>query len=178
MAELATIARPYAEAIFNLANERNQLDDWSVMLNFLKLIVEDPLMVSVIANPQIDKNTLTQIWLAIGEGQLSETGNNLIKILVDNHRLLVIPQIAIQYETLKAQYQNYLEVEIMTPYPVTMPQQQTIETVLQQRLGKAAHIHITTDESLLGGWLVRAGDQVIDVSIKGRLQKLAAELRH
>ncbi|NJO17770.1 MAG: F0F1 ATP synthase subunit delta [Thioploca sp.] len=178
MAELATIARPYAEAIFDLAKERNHFDDWSVVLNFLRMIVEDPLMVSVIANPQVDKNTLTQIWLAICEGELSETGNNLVKILVENHRLLAIPQIAIQYETLKAQYQGYLEVEIMTPYPVTMPQQQAIETVLQQRLGKTAHIHITTDESLLGGWLVRAGDQIMDVSIKGRLQKLAAELRH
>lgn len=178
MAELATIARPYAEAIFDLAKETGHFDDWSVVLNFFKLIVEDPLMASIIANPQIDKQTLTQMWLAIGEGELSETGNNLLKTLVDNRRLLAIPQIATQYETLKAQYQNYLEVEIITPYPMTELQQQTIETVLQQRLGKAAHIQITLDESLLGGWLVRAGDQVIDVSVKGRLQKLAAELRY
>ncbi len=178
MAELATIARPYAEAIFELAKETDQFDNWTAALHFLKLVVEDPTMVSVITNPQVDKNTLTQIWLDIGGAELNEAGINLVKILVKNHRLLAIPQIASQYETLKAQYQGYLEVEIASPYPVTTQQQQSIETILQRRLGKSAHLQITTDESLLGGWLIRAGDQVIDLSVKGRLHKLAAELRY
>jgi F-type H+-transporting ATPase subunit delta len=97
---------------------------------------------------------------------------------VDNRRVPVVPQIALQYEQLKAQHQGYIKVEIASCYPVSTEQQQDLETVLQKRLGKAIDINITVDQSLLGGWLIRAGDQVIDLSVKGRLERLATELSH
>lgn len=177
MAELATLARPYAEAVFDLAVEANNFEVWSNNLNFLATVIKDPTMVAVIANPQVDKNTLARILLDVCKGQISDVGNNLLKILVDNNRLPVIPQLAIQYEQLKAQHQGYIKVEIASPYQVSIEQQQELETALQKRLGKAVDTSLTVDKSLLGGCLIRAGDQVIDASIKGRLQQLAAELR-
>jgi F-type H+-transporting ATPase subunit delta len=177
MAEFATLARPYAEAVFELAVETGNFDEWSNNLSFLSTVIEEPSMAKVIANPEIGKHTLTRILLDIGNDYFSTLGQNLVKMLIDNHRLPVTPQIALQYERLKAQHQGYLQVEIASAYPVEPEQQQEIETILQKRLGKAIDITTYIDKSLLGGWLIRTGDDVIDLSIKGHLQRLAFELR-
>jgi F-type H+-transporting ATPase subunit delta len=177
MAEFATLARPYAEAVFQLALEKGNFEDWSKNLNFLSTVINDPKIAKVIANPEVGKQTLTRILLDIGNDYLNELGQNLVRMLVDNHRLPVTPQIALQYEQLKAQHQGYLQVEIASAYPVEPKQQQEIETILKKRLGKAINITTYIDKSLLGGWLIRTGDNVIDLSIKGHLQRLAFELR-
>jgi F-type H+-transporting ATPase subunit delta len=179
MAEYATLARPYAEAIFELAKDTGTLDVWSDNLAYLTTIVTEPTMVAIIANPRVEKATLTKLMLDIG-GDLntSQELQNLIRLLIDNRRLSAVPRIAEQYEQLKAQHQGYLKVEITSSYPVSPDQQQHIETVLQKRLGKAVDINITIDQSLLGGWLIRAGDEVIDLTLKGRLDRLATGLRH
>lgn len=177
MTEFATLARPYAQAVFELAIKAGNFDEWSNNLNFLATVVEDPTMANVIANPEVGKNTLTRLLHDIGDGHLSEPGNNLVRLLVDNHRLPVIPQIAFQYEQLKAQHQGHVQVEIASAFPVESQQQQEIESILQKRLGKAVDITTRLDKTLLGGWLIRAGDEVIDLSIKGHIQRLAFELR-
>ncbi|MCK5524538.1 MAG: F0F1 ATP synthase subunit delta [Thiomargarita sp.] len=177
MAEFATLARPYANAVFDLAVEADNFDDWSNDLNFLTTVIEDTTMTAVIANPQVDKNTLTRLLLDVCEEPLSKLGVNLLKILLENKRLNTIPQIALQFEQLKAQHQGMRKVEITAPYPVEPQQQQEIETALKRRLGKTVDVDITLDKSLLGGCLIRTGDEVIDVSMKGHLQRLATELR-
>lgn len=177
MAELASLARPYAEAVFELAVEADTIDQWSANLNFLAAIAKEPVMAEVITNPQVDKTTLTNIWLDICEGQLSEAGNNLLKILIENRRLPTIPSLLAQYERLKAEHQGYITVEIASPYPLNDAQIENIKNVLQQRLGKTVEIDHTIDKTLIGGWLIRTGDQVIDMSIKGRIQQLTTELR-
>jgi len=177
MAEFATLARPYANAVFDLAVEADNFDDWSNDLNFLTTVIEDPIIDKVIVNPQVDKDTLTRLLFDICDDNLEREGKNFFKILLDNNRLQAIPQIAFQYEQLKAQHQGYLNVEIFTPYPVEPQQQQEIETALKRRLGKTVDVNMALDKSLLGGCLIRAGDDVIDVSMKGHLQRLATELR-
>jgi len=176
MAELATLARPYATAVFKLAVETDNFDQWSNNLNFLATVIADSTMVKVIANPKVDKQTLTSIILDICE--FDDMGGNLVKMLVENNRLVVIPEIVFQYELLKAQHLKYINIEIASPYPLEPSQQQEIEMVLQKRLGKAVNVKSIIDKSLLGGWLIRAGDEVIDISILGRLQQLTTELRH
>ena len=177
MAEIATLARPYAEAVFDLAVEANNFDEWSTNLNFLATIIEDSTMATVIANPKVKKETLTQILFDICDEQLNEQGQNLVKMLIDYHRLPAIPEIARQFEQLKAQQQGYLKVNIASAYPVESSQQQEIKGILQKRFGKNVDIQMGVDKSLLGGWLIRAGDEVIDVSIRGRFEQLATELR-
>ncbi len=177
MEELATLARPYANAVFDLAIEANNFETWSNHLNFLATLVEDPTMAEVIANPQVDKKTLIQILLNISESYLSNDAKNLLKIIVDNNRLPVIPSLVLQYEALRRQYQGYIKVDIASPYPLNPEQQEEIETALQKRFGKAVDISNRIDKSLLGGCLIRTANEVIDISIKGYLQQLTAELR-
>ncbi|MCK5719884.1 MAG: F0F1 ATP synthase subunit delta [Thiomargarita sp.] len=177
MAELATLARPYAGAVFDLAKTTNSLDTWSNNLKFLEIVVQDDQINNIIHNPKIDKNTISNLLLDICSEQLDQVGINLLKVLLENKRLAVIPQLVAQYELLKAHNQGFLKVEIAASYPVEQAQQETIKTILQKRLGKTIDINITLDESLLAGCLIHAGDDVIDLSVKGRLQQLATELR-
>ena len=177
MAELATLARPYAEAVFELAIDGNDFEPWSNTLNFLSTVIQDPIMESVITNPKVEKETLTHILLDICDEPLDEPGKNLVRMLVYYHRLPAIPQIALQYEQLKAQHEGYIKVDIASAYLVDSSQQQKIEEILKKRLGKNVDISMDVDKSLLGGWVIHAGDQVIDLSVRGRLEKLATELR-
>lgn len=172
MAEFATLARPYAQAIFGLAKASGEFDQWFADLNFLTTVVQDSTMKSVIANPRVDKAMVTRIILDICDTQVSNTAKNLVRLLMDNDKLRVLPQIATQYEKLQAEHQGYAKVEIISAYPVNPLQQAEIETALQRRLGKSVEINISIDASLMGGWLIRTGDQVIDLSVRGRLQQL------
>jgi F-type H+-transporting ATPase subunit delta len=176
MAEYATLARPYAEAVFELAKETNSFDTLSADLNYLTQLVEDATMAAIIANPKITKVVLKQVVLDICDGQISDMGKNLTQLLVDNRRLTVVSQIAVQYEELKAQHQGYIKVELVSAYEVTPEQKADLAVTLQRRLGKSIDVNVSLDTSLLGGWLVRAGDQVIDMSLKGRIKQLANEL--
>jgi F-type H+-transporting ATPase subunit delta len=178
MAELATLARPYAEAVFMLAKESGNFDRWSDMLGFLSQIIRRPEISSLFQNPRVHKETLVKLLLDIGAEQLDEAGQNLLKLLAANRKLTVISQIAQQYETLKAKHEGYIKVNLVSTYAVSKQQRQDLETLLQKRFGKRIEIDATIDRSLLGGWLIRAGDQVIDLSVRGRLQKLAGQLRN
>lgn len=177
MAEIATLARPYAKAVFELAVESDNFDEWSNNLKFLTKLIEDPTISAAIDNPELGKDTLTNILLEVSEDHLCDDAQGLVKILVDNRRLRAIPQIAFQYEQLKAKHQGYIRVDIVSAYSLSQPQEQEIEASLNKRLGKSVDINIIVDKSLLGGFLIRAGDDVIDVSAKGRLEQLASELR-
>ena len=177
MAEIATLARPYAKAVFELAIESDNFDEWLNNLQFLTKLIEDPTISAAIDNPELGKNKLISILLEVSEDHLSESAQSFVKILVDNQRLRAIPQIALQYEQLKAEHQGYIKVDIVSAYSLNQPQEQEIKARLNKRLGKSVDINFTVDKSLLGGFLIRAGDEVIDVSVKGRLEQLASELR-
>ncbi|MEK7989842.1 MAG: F0F1 ATP synthase subunit delta [Thiotrichaceae bacterium] len=176
MAELSTVARPYAEAIINLATENSALDKWSENLGFLSATTQDDAVVKMVANPSVNTKILTKILLDICESQ-DDGVKNLVKTLIDNQRLDVVPYIAVEYEKLKAEKQNKLKVELVSAYEVAPEQQQELQTALQKRFGKQIDINISIDAELIGGWMIRAGDDVIDASVKGRLQQLATELR-
>lgn len=178
MAEFATLARPYAEAVFEIAKEEKNFDTWSENLVFLTQVVKDPHLIQVIMNPRVSKEELRHVLLDICSEKISTgAGQNLIKMLLDNNRLNIVPQLAEQYEQLKAEHLGYVKVEIISTYSVKSHQRQTIETILKERLGKAVDINVSIDRNLIGGWLIRIGDRVIDLSIKGRLHQLATELR-
>lgn len=178
MSELATLARPYAEAIADLAKANKQFDQWSDDLVFLTTVVESPELSPWVRSPSLGGDTLVRLILDVCANRVSSAAQNLVRVLVDYQRLALLPHVAVQYEALKAQHQGYAKVEIVSAYPLTPEQQQDLEARLQKSLGKTIDIRMTTDSSLIGGCLVRAGDQVTDLSVKGRLQQLAAELRH
>ncbi len=176
MSGLQTLARPYAQAVLDLAKSANNFDVWSRNLSFLAAIAQDETVVSLASNPSTGKSILSEILLDICEEQVSKDGKNLLKLLIDNRRLMVLPELQTQYEYLRAQHQQYINVEITSAFTVVEEQQQEIELALKKRLGKAVNITTRIDTNLVGGWVIRAGDEVIDISLKGRLAQLAGKL--
>jgi F-type H+-transporting ATPase subunit delta len=177
MAELATLARPYAEAVFKLARQSGEFARWSEMLAFLDQVMHDPRFAEIVANPRVPKETLQAILQDIGDETLDQAGKNLLRLLVENRRLPVIPTLFKQYQALKAEHEGVIRVELVSTYAVKPSQKDEVAAALQQRFGKNVEVEVTIDRKLLGGWLIRAGDQVIDLSVRGRLQQLATELR-
>jgi F-type H+-transporting ATPase subunit delta len=176
MAEKSTIARPYAEAVFELASEQSQLQQWSDMLQFASAVVTNKDMHALIDNANITKEQLVEVLLAVSADHLTDEGNNLIKVLVENDRLNLLPEITAQFETLKAEAEKTIEAEVVSAFEVTEAQQKLLAEKLKARLGREVSLQCRVDESLLGGVVIKAGDLVIDGSTKGQIQKLSIQL--
>ncbi len=176
MSESATLARPYAEAVFKTAKETNSSAKWSEMLEFLSAVVKDSNMSATINNPRVGGERLLQLLLDISQEQLNKEGANFLTLLVENNRLLLLPAIAELYEEYKAEDEGYVDVEVSTAYALTKEEQKRFASSLEKKLNKKVHMNIEVDKSLIGGIRVRAGDKVIDGSIRGRLQQLTKRL--
>jgi F-type H+-transporting ATPase subunit delta len=176
MSELATLARPYAEAVFKRAKETKTAAKWSDTLEFLAAVVKHKEVAALIRNPKIDKPSLTRLMLDICQGQVDNEGENLLKLLVQNSRLLLLPFIKELYGQHRADNEGYVEVEVRTAYSLSKEEQKQLAKSLQKTLHKKPHIKMVVDETLIGGFLARAGDRVIDGSVRGRLQQLAKRL--
>ncbi|HKK16381.1 MAG TPA: F0F1 ATP synthase subunit delta [Gammaproteobacteria bacterium] len=168
-----TIARPYARAAFECAQEEGNLDQWSSMLNVLKLVVSDEDMQAVIVSPRIENQQLIDFVTEICGDNLDEHGRNFVAILVNADRLLLMPQISGLFEALKAEAEGVAGVEVISAYPLDTDQEEKIRQIMAKSLGKKIVISTSIDESLIGGAIIRSGDSVIDASIKGRLRQLS-----
>jgi F-type H+-transporting ATPase subunit delta len=174
--EKTTIARPYAEAVFDRAQETDTLDLWSDMLALLSAVVVSPEISGLIDNPKLSRARLKELLLEIGGGRLSEEGQNLVRVLVDNDRIALLAHIAALYERLKHERQGKLQVQVAAAYALNKAQEQALADALKERLGRDIEITAEKDASLIGGIVIRAGDLVIDGSVRGQLKKLANEL--
>jgi F-type H+-transporting ATPase subunit delta len=175
-ADLTTIARPYAEAVFRRADETAMLDQWSDMLELLAAIVIEPSMVGVVANPLFDPADLTNLMLDIGGDHLNEEGANLVKLLIRNGRLTLLPEISRLFDVLKAEKDRMLKVHVISAYALKPAQEKQLAEALKSKLGREVSITSEKDPNLIGGVHIRAGDMVIDGSVRGRLQQLANQL--
>lgn len=173
MQEKTTIARPYARAVFECAQEDGKLEKWSGMLQVLKLVVSDKDMQSVIANPRIENQQLIDTIIDICGDNLDEQGRNFVSVLVAADRLLLVPQISELFDDLKAEAEGIIGVEVISAYPLEDDQKEKIMEVMTKRLGKKIEISMRVDESLIGGAVIRSGDSVIDASLRGRLRQLS-----
>ncbi len=176
MSEIATLARPYAEAVFKRAKESDATAKWSEMLGFLSAVMQDKEIAAASGNPKISRQRLTALLLDICAGQVNDEGVNFVKLLVQNGRLSLVPHIAKLYEQYKADDEGYVDVDVLTAFSFSDEQQKQIAESLEKTLNKKVHINVAIDKSLIGGVLIRAGDRVIDGSIKGQLQQLAKRL--
>ena len=178
MAEKSTIARPYAQAAFELAQAEKALENWSRMLNLAALVAEDESMQSLIGNPNLARERLVQLFLDVGGENLNAQGQNFIRVLGENSRLALLPEIVVLYEALRAEAEGAIEAEVISAYPLNEAQQKVLVDMLKKHFGKAVTLNVKTDESLIGGVVVRAGDLVIDGSASGQLTRLANALMH
>ena len=176
MSELSTLARPYAEAVFRLAQNENDLAGWSSRVATLAAIVSDAQMANLIADPAISVDRIVALMVEVAGASLGERGANFVKVLADNDRLSLLPEIATQFETLKARAEGTLEATITSAQPLSQPQIDDLVAGLKAKFNRAVNVQVAVDESLIGGAIVTIGDQVIDGSVKGRLEKMAFAL--
>ncbi len=174
MAELSTLARPYAEAVFRLAKEKNVLAAWSDRLATLAAIAGNEQMQAVIADPNISAARAGELIGSIASAD--DAGKNLLGVLAGNDRLTLLPEIAAQFEVLKAEAEGVLEATIVSAQQMSETQKADLMAALKAKFGRDVEATVEVDESLIGGAVITVGDQVIDGSVKGRLQKMAAAL--
>lgn len=172
MAEISTIARPYAEAVFQLAQEGAKLKEWSDSLQICSAIAADADMAVLLGNTSINKESLAELFVGICGDKLTDGASNFVKLLAENRRLPALPEIARQFEVLKAEAEKTIEAELVSAFDVNDGQKQKIADALKSRLGCDVSLTCRTDDSLLGGAVIRAGDLVIDGSAAGSLDQL------
>jgi len=176
VAERATIARPYAKAAFEAASEAHALAGWSRGLRTAAEIVLDPRVTALIKNPELPAGSVADFIIGVGDAQLDEKMKNFLRVLAENHRLLLLPEIVAHYEALKALVENTVDVEVVSAVKLDPAETEKMTAALKERLKRRVNMHNTVDASLLGGAVIRAGDLVIDGSVRGRLERLRTEL--
>ncbi len=177
MSELATLERPYAVAAFKRAKETDSTQKWSQDLAFMSAVLGDKDISVVIDNPKINKQQVTTFVLDICHGQIDGEAENLIQLHVHNKRLSLTPVIARLFEVYKAEDAGYIDVDVFVAYAFSDEDEPDFISTLEKALVKKVNMKVTVDKSLIGGVLVRAGDRVIDGSIKGQLQQMQKTLQ-
>ncbi len=183
MADNNTIARPYAKAVFELANEAGDLANWSESLDIAGQLLADSALVEYLGNPEFNNEQrlefLTGLFKKAGANLLEggdRKGTNFLKLLLENRRLAVLPEIAEHFEGLKAKVENTVDAVVTSATQLSKSQVGDIATALKTRLGCDVNVETEIDKNLIGGAVIRAGDVVIDGSLRARLESLAAAL--
>lgn len=176
MAESVTIARPYAEAVFRLAKEKQALQPWSDHLAFLAAITRNPQMQTIIGNPKLTSAQVEALLLSIGEQRLDEQARNFVRVLIDNRRLALLPEIHELYEELKSQQEGVLEAEVTSAFPFSEEELKTLVQHLEQKYKRQIQAQVKVDPELIGGIKVEIGDEVWDASVRAQLDAMAFAL--
>lgn len=173
MAELSTLARPYAKAAFNAALDDKQLDQWSTVLATLAAISEQEAIAELIANPSLSASDKAGKLKEIAGDTLNEGGANLVDILAGNRRLALLGEISEQFEALKAEQEKSADVLVTSAFSLSDSQQKSLTEKLSTKLGRKVNLTVDVDDALIGGVVIKSGDMVIDGSVRGKLAKLA-----
>lgn len=176
MAELSTLARPYAKAVFELAKTDKTLADWSALLQGLVVAVRDPQVDGAIGHPSVGRGQLADILIQALGAKASEEAKNLLRLLSEYKRLKLVPTIAGQFEQLRAEHERRVDVEIVSASPVDTAQQQVLTAAVKKKLQRDVQVEWKTDPSLIAGAFIRAGDTVIDGTVSGELARLRQTL--
>ena len=176
MAELATVARPYAEALFRAALERNALGPVSEGLALVAAGERDSQMRSALSNPKVSAQQKKELFAAIAGERMQPELKNLVTVLIDNHREVLVGEIAEQFDELKREHEKVIRARITSAQPLDDAQRRDIVSALEKRYGKKVEAELDVDPQLLGGARVQVGDQVINASVRDALAQMAAAL--
>lgn len=176
MSELVTLARPYAVAAYKRASETGTADQWSAHLAFLSAVMADQRMQAAASNPKVRREALVKAFLALCEGRLDSEGQNFLRLLIENNRLSLVGSIAELFEQYRAEHEGYVNVDVATAYELTAGEKTKLTKTLNKVLGKEARLKVSVDKNLIGGVYIRAGDRVIDASVRGQIERLAKSL--
>jgi F-type H+-transporting ATPase subunit delta len=173
MADKTTIARPYAKAAFEEAQARGRLAEWSGALGIAARVADDPRVAQLIDNPEVEPEQLARLITDVTGAQFGDHGRNFVLTLAENHRLAYLPQIAALFNELKDAAEGVAHVTVTSAAPINEAQQRRLGEALSRRLKREVRLHCETDASLIGGAVLRAGDLVIDGSLRGKLERMA-----
>ncbi|HZZ92603.1 MAG TPA: F0F1 ATP synthase subunit delta [Usitatibacter sp.] len=176
MAEIATVARPYAEAAFEAALDKRSLESTADSLQLLAAIARNEQMRSVLSDPRVSAAQKKELFADVSGGKLDEVTRNLLAVLVDNHREILIAEIEEQFEQLKREHDRVVKARITSAQPLSDQQRGEIVSALERRYGKKVEAEVDVDPQLLGGARVQVGDQVIHASVRDALGQMAAAL--
>jgi F-type H+-transporting ATPase subunit delta len=176
MAETVTIARPYAEAAFKLANEQTQLPRWSEMLALLEAVVQNADIARAIGDPNVSGQQLESVILGVCGEQLDGAGRNFVQVLTHNDRLTLVPEIRAMFEQLRLQHEGVLEAEIHSAFAIDDGQVAQIVNKLEQKYKRKVRADVSVDSSLIGGIKIVVGDTVVDATVRGKLDALSTAL--
>ena len=175
--ERATLARPYAQAIAKLAVEANAWSAWSDRLALLAAVAGDGQIQALAGNPVVDIDRVADLVLAVCGEQLGTEGGNLVRLLAENKRLALAPEIAAQFEVLKAAQEGELKAHVTSAFELTAEQLASLVAKLETKLGRKVKPTQSTDAELIGGVVIQVGDEVMDASVRGGLEALSVTLK-
>lgn len=172
MSELTTAARPYARAVFEMANEAGDLAKWSDSLAFMGAVARNVDVQTLLANPKMAKVAGAKAFITLCDKKLDAKAENLVNMLAENDRLSLLPEMSVLYEVLKDEAEGSVEAQVIAAKKLTQAEEKSIAAALKKRLGRDVKLKVSVDGALLGGAIIRAGDLVMDGSLKGRLDKM------
>lgn len=178
MAETATIARPYAEALFRVASESSagNLGAWSELVSEMGQVAANPDMKAIAGDPNVPGEKLAELFLSVLKSPLNDEARRFVKMLVENNRLTVVPEIAEQFHALKNAREGSSDVEITSAFPLENQQLNDLVAALERKFSRKLHAQVAVDPSLIGGVSVKVGDEVLDTSVRARLAAMQVAL--
>jgi F-type H+-transporting ATPase subunit delta len=177
MAELTTIARPYAEAAFRLAHEGNALPVWSEMLRLVSAVVAEPKVATALDSPNLAAGDKESLLLSLCDNRLNAEGRNFVRILVEADRVALMPQILEMFGTLKDEADGVARARIESAFALSDAQLAALTAALAKRFGKRIEATVAVDPALIGGARITIGDTVIDGTVQAKLATMAQQLR-
>jgi len=176
MSELTTAARPYARAVFEMAESEGSLTKWSDSLSFMSVVASNDEVKQLLSMPAMAKQSGAEAFVKLCDGKLGDAEKNLVNLLAENDRISLLPEISVLFEALKDESEGSIEALVSSAKKLTKAEEDAISKALKKRLGRDVKLKVSVDESLLGGAIIRAGDLVIDGSLKGRVSKMTSTM--
>ena len=176
MSDFTTAARPYARAVYQQAIETSSVDSWSDALSLMANVSADVSFSKLLDDPQLGKEAKGELMLKVVADKLTAEQQNLVKLMAENGRLKALPDVLEQFEVFRAEAEGKIDAEVVSAFPLTAEQESAITQTLKAKLGREISITTSTDESLIGGVVIKAGDTIIDGSMKSQLESLGLAL--
>jgi F-type H+-transporting ATPase subunit delta len=177
MAEMMTIARPYADAAFKTAIEQATLPSWSDALQRLSAVIASPLASQIIGNPNLSADAIATVVADVA-GQMSPEQRNFVTLLAQNDRLTALPDIAAQFGRQRHQHESVVDAHVVSAFALSDAQAADIRSTLETKYSRAVELTVSVDPELIGGVSIRVGDEVMDASVRGKLAQLAVALKN
>jgi F-type H+-transporting ATPase subunit delta len=176
MAEITTIARPYAKAAFDFALEQNAIENWVEMLGFAAQVSENETMQPLLSG-SLASSQLSELFIGVCGEQVNEQCQNLLKVMAENGRLVVLPAVVQLFVEMQHEHAKEVEAFVVSATELTSEQQQEMSASLEKRLARKVKLNCSIDASLIAGVIITAGDLVIDGSVRGKISRLSDTLQ-